>query len=90
MTMRKILCLSTLPALLLCGEVAAKDNKSKADWVTNDIKIGSRSQFVTTGTNSAGGATAARVKSRSPSLKATTATRGRPQTLIFKQGRFKN
>ena len=63
----------------------------------DDIKIGNRSQFIQTGssagskrgsTNSAGGATAVRAQSTSPSPKATTATRGRPQTLVFKPGRY--
>ncbi len=48
----------------------------------NSPKIGNRSQF------SQGGARAARAQSTSPSPKATTATRGRPQSLVFKPGRF--
>ena len=58
-------------------------NVPSAQAAPRDQQVGK-----TTGTNSAGGATAARAQSTSPSPKATTATRGRPQTLVFKPGRF--
>jgi hypothetical protein len=58
------------------------------DAASADIKIGNKSQFVQSGTNSAGGTTAARAQPKSPSPKATTATRGRPQSLAYKVLRF--
>lgn len=77
---------------LLC---VALLNVPSAQAAPRDKQVGT-----TTGTNSAGGATAARgirignrsqfVQSASPPPKATTSKyRGRPQTLIFKIGRHK-
>lgn len=51
---------------------------SASDWVPNDIKIGNRSQLVQSETTSSG--------PTSPTI--TTVVSGRPQTLVFKTGRF--
>jgi len=73
-----------LAALLAAGVMMAtqvdslqageRDTKSNADQTVNDIKIGNKSQFVQSG--------------RKKAAKPVTVSRGRPQTVQFKTGRY--